>query len=78
MMQNRAAQHSKSVLGTWQVIRRSALMLICALALLGTAVEAQTITVLHNFTDRADGGDSLRRIDQGPCGELLRHDQRGW
>jgi uncharacterized repeat protein (TIGR03803 family) len=45
-------QHSKSI---FRAKTRFALLLMCTLALLGTAAEPQTFTVLHSFAGGADG-----------------------
>jgi uncharacterized repeat protein (TIGR03803 family) len=44
--------------------------MICALTLLGAEIEAQTITVLHNFTNRVDGGTPYAGLTRGRAGNF--------
>ena len=65
-----SAQHSKSVWVAFGAKTHSAWLLVCALALLGTAAEAQTFTVLHNFTGGPDGGQPWAGLTLDGAGNL--------
>ncbi|MGA2373632.1 MAG: choice-of-anchor tandem repeat GloVer-containing protein [Candidatus Korobacteraceae bacterium] len=64
------AQHSKPSFGTFGARPQSALMLICALVLLGTTGQAQTFSVLYNFTGGADGGRPYAGVTLDRSGNL--------
>ncbi len=63
-------QQSKSIWVAFRAKTHSASLLVCALALLATAAEAQTFTVLHSFTYGADGAAPFAGVTLDGAGDL--------
>jgi len=65
------AKHPKTLLLTLGAVLNSALLLVMLpLALFGTALQAQTFTVLHQFTGGADGANPRAGLTMDAAGNL--------